>query len=54
MKRYFIGIWILLLGLVSCSDFLEEESSEYAYATSCKDLNELLVGSGSWKAVTLG
>ncbi len=54
MKRYFIGIWILLLGLVSCSDFLEEESSEYAYATSCKDLNELLVGSGYMKHSVLG
>lgn len=49
MKRYFIGIWVLLLGLTGCSDFLEEQSNEYAYATTCKDLNELLVGSGYMK-----
>ena len=48
MKRYSVVIWIGLLfwGLTGCSDFLEEESNGIAYATNCKALDELLVGSG--------
>lgn len=33
-------------GLSSCGDFLKEHSQELTYATSCKDLSELLIGGG--------
>lgn len=47
MKRYIILILVFLSGIFTgCDDFLEVQSKEEAYATSCKDLNELLVGSG--------
>ena len=32
--------------LNSCGDFLQEYSKELAYATSCEDLNEVLIGNG--------
>ncbi len=48
-------IW-LLVGLLcffgSCSDFLEEKSHDLTYASSCKDMNELLVGGGYMKHVS--
>ena len=56
-KRDILRLAVVTVGLFlsgGCSDFLEEESSEYAYATSCKDLNELLVGSGYMKHSVLG
>ena len=37
-----LGIWLFS----SCSDFLEEQSQDLAYASSIADLNELMVGSG--------
>ena len=47
MKRYIILVCMFLLGIFSgCDDFLEEHSQDNAYATTCKDLNELLVGNG--------
>ena len=46
MKKAYFLVWMCLLGLTGCSDFLEEDSKENTYATSCSDLNELLVGSG--------
>lgn len=46
MKRYIILVCLFLGGLSGCDDFLEEQSNENAYATSCRDLNELLVGGG--------
>lgn len=50
MKKYIILVWVCLWGCcVGCSDFLEEDSKENMYATSCADLNELLVGSGYMK-----
>ena len=35
--------------LTGCDDFLEEHSNDNAYATTCKDLNELLIGNGYMK-----
>lgn len=46
MKRIYFLVWLCLWGLTGCSDFLEEDSKGNAYATSCADLNELLIGSG--------
>ena len=46
MKKVYFLVWMCLWGLTGCSDFLEEDSKENTYATSCSDLNELLVGSG--------
>ncbi|MCB6974425.1 MULTISPECIES: RagB/SusD family nutrient uptake outer membrane protein [Butyricimonas] len=45
MKRYFI----LTLGVIlfcSCGKFLEEFSQDLAYAESCADLDEILIGNG--------
>lgn len=41
-------IWILiaLCALtLGCSDFLKEQSQQYVYASSCSDLDEMLIGS---------
>lgn len=47
MKKYILLIWIVSCGLLAgCDDFLEEQSNDNAYATTCKDLNELLIGNG--------
>lgn len=47
MKRYIILAWMLLWGaFIGCDDFLEEQSNDNAYATTCEDLNELLIGNG--------
>lgn len=45
MKKYIYIIGCFLL-FASCSDFLKERSMELAYASSCRDLSELLIGSG--------
>lgn len=44
-KRIFLYS-VLLLALSGCSDFLREQSQDLTYATSCKDLSELLIGNG--------
>ena len=46
MKIQYLYIIVVGILLGACSDFLEEDSKENTYATSCSDLNELLVGSG--------
>lgn len=46
MKKNISYMLLSLLLLASCSDFLEERSQELAYASSCADLSELLVGNG--------
>ena len=46
MNRKVVYIVASLLVLGSCGDFLEERSQELAYASSCTDLSELLVGNG--------
>jgi ragB/susD domain protein len=33
------------VGILGCGDFLKEQSKEYVYATSCSDLDEVLIGS---------
>ena len=40
--------WIVCLGLftISCGDFLEDYSQDLTYASSCADLEELLIGNG--------
>ena len=50
MKKYILLIWVVACGLLTgCDDFLEEHSNDNAYATTCKDLNELLIGNGYMK-----
>ena len=49
MKKLYLSIIVLITFLSSCGDFLEEQSQDLAYATSCKDLSELLIGSGYMK-----
>lgn len=45
--------WIIYLGLfTSCGDFLEDYSQDLAYASSCTDLEELLIGNGYIKRST--
>ena len=45
--------WIICLGLfTSCGDFLEDYSQDLAYAGSCADLEELLIGNGYIKQST--
>lgn len=46
MKKYIVLAGLFLTGLYGCGDFLEEDSKENTYATTCADLNELLVGDG--------
>ena len=40
--------WIVCLGLftISCGDFLEDYSQDLTYASSCADLEELVIGNG--------
>ena len=39
--------WIVCLGLfTSCGNFLEDYSQDLTYASSCTDLEELLIGNG--------
>lgn len=45
MKRYFTLILGILL-CTSCGKFLEEFSQDLAYAESCADLDEILIGNG--------
>ena len=45
MKRYLILIFCVLL-FNSCGKFLEEFSQDLAYAESCTDLDEILIGNG--------
>lgn len=53
MKR--IGLYMIgmMLMLTSCGDFLEEYSQSLAYANSCTDLDELLVGECYMKQVQM-
>ncbi len=51
MKRNIVYIIALLTICTACSDFLEEQSQDLTYATSCKDLEELLIGSGYMKQI---
>ncbi|WP_065218178.1 MULTISPECIES: RagB/SusD family nutrient uptake outer membrane protein [Butyricimonas] len=46
MNKIYTLLIILVLGCVSCGDFLEEDSQTLSYVTSVDDLDELLVGSG--------
>ena len=52
MKLKYIFSIIGLLLLISCGNFLEEQSSDLRYAISCEDLNELLVGGAYMKHVS--
>ena len=45
MKRYLILI-LGVLSFISCGKFLEEFSQDLAYAESCADLDEILIGNG--------
>lgn len=47
MKRYLILMLCVLL-FNSCGKFLEEFSQDLAYAESCADLDEILIGNGLW------
>lgn len=46
MNKIYTLLIILVLGCISCGDFLEEDSQTLSYVTSVEDLDELLVGSG--------
>lgn len=39
-----VFILICFIGLSGCGDFLKEQSKQYVYATSCSDLDEVLIG----------
>lgn len=45
MKRFILLVFVIG-SCLSCGDFLKEHSQELTYATSCKDLSELLIGGG--------
>ena len=45
MNKIYTLLIILVLGCVSCGDFLEEDSQILSYVTSVEELDELLVGS---------
>ncbi|WP_065218133.1 MULTISPECIES: RagB/SusD family nutrient uptake outer membrane protein [Butyricimonas] len=51
MKCNLFYISLAVLGLIwgGCSDFLEEYSKDQVYASSCKDLDEVLIGNGYMK-----
>lgn len=42
--RNIVSILVCCIGIFGCGDFLKEQSKEYVYATSCADLNEVLIG----------
>lgn len=42
--KYIIYMIIGLLGFSSCGDFLKEQSEELVYASSCSDLDEIMIG----------
>lgn len=42
MKKYLIAF--IILTITACGDFLEESSQDLVYASSCEDLNEILIG----------
>ena len=48
MRNIIFYIWIFVCYMVGggCSDFLEEYSRDQVYASSCKDLDEALIGNG--------
>lgn len=46
MMKYIVLAALFLAGLYGCGNFLEEDSKENTYATTCGDLDELLVGDG--------
>lgn len=52
MKKviYFIIVFVGSVFLASCGDFLEEYSNDLVYASSCDDLDEVLIGNGYLKA----
>lgn len=51
MKK--VVYWIVCgLLCASCGDFLKEYSKELTYASSCSDLNEILIGNGYMKSNT--
>ena len=43
MKKFMI-LGLVALITFSCGDFLEERSQDLVYASSCEDLNEILIG----------
>ncbi len=51
MKKliYTMVLCVGSLILASCGDFLEEYSNDKVYASSCEDLNEVLIGNGYLK-----
>ncbi len=52
MNKIYV-LFLALLVLASCSDFLEEHSTKLAYVESCSDLEELLIGGGYMKNVNV-
>ena len=54
MNRIILYVTACLIVLSSCGDFLEERSQELAYASSCADLSELLVGNGYMNDINWG
>ena len=46
---FYICFAVLCLIWGGCSDFLEEYSKDQVYASSCKDLDEVLIGNGYMK-----
>ena len=46
IHKIILGSFLSVVSFTSCGDFLKEQSNELVYATSCQDLNELLVGNG--------
>ncbi len=48
-KLFYVYFAILCLIVNGCGDFLEEYSKDQVYASSCKDLDEVLIGNGYMK-----
>ena len=49
MKRILFVVVVGCFLFSSCGDFLEEYSKDLVYASSCEDLDEIIIGNGYMK-----
>ena len=48
MKKYYMILFFAIscVTFLSCGDFLQEYSRDLVYASSCTDLDEIMIGDG--------
>ena len=53
MKRILFVVVVGCFLFSSCGDFLEEYSKDLVYASSCEDLDEIIIGNGYMKRMRI-